>query len=318
MAGADAHRSRCGIVRGVLESASFRLPVARDPKGRLVPPEDAVKGRRYACPSCSGAVVLHAGEKKRRHFHHHASACAEETVLHLAAKELIVQAIEAWANGEPSPVFVRRCADPGCEASTRQPVPKKVKRAVPELRVPSGHVVDVGLLGPADLPIAAIEVLFSHEVDGEKAFELGLPWIEVDAATVCETGGRILVAVRDRFLPWLCPAHEDKRGQAARETRATREQRNALVRALPYRLDEFPAYRIAAVVTCPYGHETLLFAWDGKQPPWPRPPHVVAHESGEDALYDAAAKRLRSVAAFRRRWASACIRCGARIATPRA
>jgi len=306
---------------GVLESASFRIPVARDAEGgggRLVSPEDAVKGRRYACPSCAGAVVLHAGAKKRRHFHHHAAGCSEETVLHLAAKELVVQAIEAWTAGAPSPVFVRRCAEPGCEACTQQPLPKKVLRAVPELRVPSGHVVDVGLLGPADLPIAAIEVLVSHEVDAEKAFELGLPWIEVDAASVCESGGRRLVAVRDRFLPWLCPVHEERRGAAARETREVREKRSALVRKLPYRLDEFPAYRIAEVVRCPNGHDTLLFEWDGKQPPWPRPPHVVAHESDEDALYDAPAKRLRSVLAFRRRWASACIRCGAVLSPHRA
>lgn len=302
---------------GMLESASFRIPVARDPKGRLVTPEDAVKGRRYECPSCSGAVVLHAGEKKRRHFHHHASACAEETVLHLAAKQLIVQAIEGWIAGEPSPVFVRRCAEPGCEARTRQPLPKKVVRAIPELRVRSGHVVDVGLVGLADLPIAAVEVLVSHEVDVEKAFELGLPWIEVDAASVCESGGRTLVAVRDRFLPWLCEDHEQRRGLAHRETRAAREQKGALVRSLPYRLEEFPAYRIAEVVTCPNGHDTLLFEWEGKQPPWPRPPHVVAHEASEDALYDAPAKRLRSVLAFRRRWASACIRCGARVDAPR-
>ncbi len=306
-----------GYRSGVLDSASFRIPVARDPKGRLVAPEDASKGRRYECPSCAGAVVLHAGEKKRRHFHHHASACTEETVLHLAAKQLVVQAIEEWKTGTaPSPVFVRRCAEAECEASTQQPLPKKVLKAVPELRVRSGHVVDVGLLGPADLPIAAVEVLVSHKVDREKAFELGLPWIEVEAASVCASGGRRLVAVRDRFLPWLCAAHEARRGVGARETRELREKRNAIMRALPYRLDEYPAYRIADVVQCPNGHDTLVFEWEGKQPPWPRPPHVVAHESDVDAIYDAPAKRLRSVLAFRRRWACACIRCGVRL-TPR-
>jgi hypothetical protein len=234
-------------------------------------------------------------------------------VLHLAAKELIVAAIEAWRAGAASPVFVRRCAEPGCEATTRQPVPKKVLRAVTELGVRSGHVVDVGLLGPADLPIAAIEVLVSHEVDDTKAFELGLPWIEVDARTVCATGGQVMEAVRDRFLPWLCEDHEERRGHAARESRELREKRNALVRALPYRLDEYPGYRIADVVPCPNGHDALLFAWDGKQPPWPRPPHVITHEKEHDALYDARTKRLRAVAAFRRQWSSICPRCSARL-----
>ena len=235
-------------------------------------------------------------------------------MAHLAAKELIVHAIDAWRAGGPSPVFVRRCAEPACEATTRQQVPKKVLRAVPELRVRSGHVVDVGLVGPADLPIAAIEVLHTHEVDDTKAFELGLPWIEVDAAAVCRASGKTLEAIRDRFLPWLCAEHEERRGKAARETRAAREKRSALLRALPYRLEDFPAYRIADVVPCPNGHDTLVFAWDGTKPPWPRPPHVVAHEADADVLYDAPSKKLRSVLSFRRAWASACVHCNARLA----
>src|SRR5690606_5502983 len=111
------------------------------------------------------------------------------------------------------------------------------------------------------------------------------------AASVCESGGRRLVAVRDRFLPWFCPTHEGRRGEAFREGRETREQRNALLRGLPYRIEEFPAYRIADVARCPNGHDTLLFAWNGKEAPWPRPPHVVAHESDEDPLYDATTRR---------------------------
>ncbi|MBX3190560.1 MAG: hypothetical protein KF819_26400 [Labilithrix sp.] len=297
----------------MLASASFRIPVARDAKGRLVPPEEAVKGRRYACPSCAAAVHLHAGEKKKRHYHHGESACSRETVLHVSAKRLIVQAVEAWRAGDgPAPVFVRACARaPRCEERTRQPIPKKVSRALCELRLASGHVVDVGLVGVADLPIAAVEVLVSHAVDARKAFEIGVPWIEVDAGAVCDTRGRELSPVRDHFLPWLCADHADRRGEAHRDAQIARKTKNQLVRALPYRIEEFPGYVVSDVTRCPNGHDALVFAWSGREPPWPRPPHVVACAADEDVVYDASQKKLRGVMAFRRRWASACAKCGA-------
>ena len=82
---------------------------------------------RYGCPSCSGAVTLHAGERKARHFHHRRSACSVETVLHVSAKRLIVQAVEAWKAGGPAPVFVRACAEPGCGArAPADPAPRPV------------------------------------------------------------------------------------------------------------------------------------------------------------------------------------------------
>lgn len=298
----------------MLESAAFRIPVARDRRGRLVAPEEAERGCAYSCPACEGAVDLHAGERKRRHYHHRASACSPETVLHLSAKALIVQAVDEWVAGGPAPVFVRRCACPvGCEATCRQRMPKKIVRAAPELALATGHVVDVGLLGRADLPVAAIEILFSHAVDDDKARELGLPWIEVDAAQVCDDRGRVLVPVRDRFLPWLCAEHEGHRGQAVREDRAERRAIARIVRELPYRIEEFAGLRVDGLTSCPNGHETLIFAWNGREPPWPRPPHVVAVARGADVLFDAATRKLRSTLPFRRAWASACVRCGARV-----
>lgn len=297
----------------MLASAAFKIPIAATTAGRLVAPEDAERGVRYGCPSCSGAVTLHAGERKARHFHHRRSACSVETVLHVSAKRLIVQAVEAWKAGGPAPVFVRACAEPGCEATTNQPMPRKIVRAAEELAVRSGHVVDVGLVGLADLPVAAIEVLVTHAVDEAKAFELGVPWIEVDAAAVCAARGRVLTPLRDRFLPWLCEAHVERRGEAKREERSARQTHNALVRALPYRLEAFPGYRIAGTATCPSGHETLVFAWTGREPPWPRPPHVVACAKEEDQVYEATRQKMRGVLAFRHGWASACVRCGAKL-----
>ncbi len=297
-------------------SEGFRIPLAYDPAGRLVAPEKAARRTRYVCPSCRADVVLHAGNIKRRHFHHRSSACSAESVLHLSAKRLIVQAIEDWRNGGAPVSFLRRCQEPDCEAQTHQHLPKKVLRAVEEWPLRSGHVVDVALLGLADLPIAAIEIVVTHAVDDRKAFELGIPWIEVDGAAVCASDGRLLVPVQDGFIPWLCSMHTHRRGVSWREDRERERDTRALVRALPFTPKDFPAYRIAGTTVCPRGHPTVVFAWDGSDPPWPRPPSVIAIESDDDTLYDRTNKALRRTLPFRRHWTNACTTCGERINTP--
>lgn len=237
-------------------------------------------------------------------------------MIHLSAKRLVVQAIEEWRSGGAPITFRRRCAERGCASVTSQAIPSKVRRAAEEWRLRTGHVVDVILLGAADLPIAAIEILVSHEVDDDKAFELGLPWIEVDGTAVCASGGRELVPLRDEFLPWLCEEHAHRRGAARREDVAAQKELRSLVRALPYAMSDFPGVRVEGVATCPRGHATLLFGWEGDEPPWPRPPHVVATQADEDVAYDRTRRQARRVLPFRRRWASACVRCGAHVVVP--
>lgn len=291
--------------------SGFVVPVARDDRGRLVTPEEAAKRTHLQCPSCDAPLDLHAGEKKRRHFHHRAgaSSCTSESVLHLSAKRLIVQAVEDWLAGQAAPVFVRSCAHGDCAAKTRQPMPKKVARAVEEHRLRTGHVADVALLAAAaDLPVGIIEVLFAHAVDEAKAFELGVPWIEVDAAQVCASAGRVLVPVRDRFIPWLCPAHADTRGQAHANQRIDRERISAVVRRLDYRLADYPAYRVDRVSSCPNGHDGIVFAWDGRSPPDPRPPHVVARERDLDAQRTSVGG-WKKVLPHRRSFVSICPKC---------
>lgn len=297
-------------------SDGFRIPVAREAGGRLVRPDDAHKGAVYTCPSCAGRVDVHAGEKKRRHFHHRAGVCSSETVLHLSAKQLVVQAIDAWLAGTADPpVIVRRCAHAGCEATTRQAMPRKVGRAALEHRLRSGHVADVALLArAADLPVAVIEIRHTHAVDDEKARELGVPWVEVDAAQVCADGGGVLVAARDRLLPWLCADHASIRGEAHARARVDRERLAAIARRLDYRLADFPAYRVERLATCENGHDAVVFGWDGGSPPDPRPPHVVASERDVlDATYQPSAKRLGRVLPYRRVFVSVCPSCGARV-----
>ncbi len=198
-------------------------------------------------------------------------------------------------------------------------IPRKVRRAAEEWRLRSGHVVDVALLGPADLPIAAIEVRVTHDVSEAKGFELAIPWIEVDGEAVCASpfAGRELVPLVDRFLPWMCDEHASRRGMPRRERLAAERLYKSLVRALGYDLADFPGYRIEGVTRCPNDHDTIVLGWTGKQPPWPRPEHVVAFEADEDALFDRITSRVRTVLPFRKRWSSVCTTCRARVkATP--
>jgi len=280
--------------------------------GRLVAPGDATKRVRYACPECAGDVDLHAGAKKRRHFHHRVAHCSLESVVHLSAKRLIEQAVNDWLEGGDPVLFVRTCASAGCEATRDQPIPSKVARVALEHGLPSGAIVDVALLARGiPLPIAAIEVVHSHAVDAAKAFEMGIPWIEVDAAQVCEDAGKRLVVVTDRFLPWLCADHEGERGRAKKDDREARSVAAALAKKQGLVMADFPGYRIDHVARCPNGHDTLVFAWEGKEPPWPRPPLVVAVQNDTDVAFRSVDRKATRVAAFRRRYASACSVCGA-------
>jgi hypothetical protein len=292
-------------------ASEFLIPVALDGEGRLVGPDDATKRVSYACPACRARVDLHAGEKKRRHFHHRASACSPETAVHASAKALVARAVEEWAGGAAeAPVFVRRCAAESCDATCRQAMPRKVRAAAVERALPSGHVADVALLARGlALPVAVVEIRCTHAVDDAKAFEIGVPWIEVDGAQVCADRGATLVAVRDRLIPWLCADHAGERGEAWRSARADREALRALVRRLPYRLEDYPAFRVERLARCARGHDAIVFAWEGKYPPFPRPPTVVARGNDLDWLRrgDAWSRSI----GWRRKYVNVCGACGA-------
>lgn len=305
-----------------MASSAFQIPLALDGHGVLVDPSGAKRNAAYRCPECKGVLDLHAGDKKRRHFHHRPSGtgCSSESVAHLVAKQLIARAVEArLANEGASPVFVRRCAMDECDAEARQPLPAKVRRVAIEYALYSGRVVDVALLGPGDVPIAAIEVLHTHEVDPEKTKDLPIPWIEVDAESVCETRGLVLAPTQDHFLPWLCATHASERkslARSGRETLAEPKRRADALRRLPFALEDFPGFRAGELVTCENGHAAIVITWDGKQPPFPRPPLVVARERSLDFRYDGTRKRAVASLPFRRYWVTVCAVCGAPLSAP--
>lgn len=284
----------------VVESAGFAVPLARDASGALVAPERATKRGTYRCPLCDGGVDLRAGERRRRHFRHRTttSACGAESVAHFSAKEAIVEAVRAWRAGGDAPIFVRRCGVEACDRTVRQTMPGKVVRAVTEMRLRSGRIVDVALLGLADLIVAAIEVHHAHRVDDDKAIDLGVPWLEVEAGDVCRSEGRELVAVRDKLRPWLCADHGEERRTVGTADRELALRRASALRALRFDPNAFPAFAIDRIVRCRNGHDAVIWKWSArKAPPWPRPPTLVAREAGD----------------FRRTWVSVCALCTAEL-----
>jgi len=79
----------------------------------------------------------------------------------------------------------------------------------------------------------------------------------------------------------------------------------------------FLAFRIARAASCPNGHPALIFAWHGKEPPWPRPPLVIAVEKEVDWTFGRVGGRPTKALPWRRGYASSCPKCGAVIGADR-
>lgn len=169
-------------------SRLLRVPLARSAAGKLTRPEEAVASDAYSCADCSRPVRLRKGEFRTPHFYHVPgeegdSLCAfsGERGDHLAAKLLVIRAVEEWRRGETeSPRLSRRCV--ACGKRQLQPLPPKVAAAKAEVCVPGGCIVDVGLIDETGAVVAAVEVHATHAVDDAKRRRLGnLPWCEVRA-----------------------------------------------------------------------------------------------------------------------------------------
>lgn len=285
----------------VLMPKDFLIPLARDARGALVPREEASHGTRYRCLGCDGALLVREGSK-RRHFAHLVTtpSCLPETVLHRAAKALLVTTVEAWKAGQgPCPEFERRCT--GCGTVRRQPLPDRVTGAREEHAVSSGRILDVGLMAGDDLA-AGLEVLVTHTVDSAKAADLAIPWVELSAEAVI-ANPLVWRPLQDLLRPMPCAVCEARRQRVAeREAERLREIAE-VAREVGLRLPWAAPYTTVIArcnrQTC--GRRIPIFSWPGhhewttKTPPSPRPPTVQFIWS----------KRLGS-----EYWANVCIYCG--------
>ncbi len=185
---------------GLESGPVLRIPYALAESGECVRPRNAQRGARYACPECHERVVLRRGEIRVPHFAHYRApeSCrlAGEGWLHVAAKHAVFAAVLNGVDGGSPRVQLFRTCDV-CREEKWQTLPPKVKKAQVEYRLPSGRVADIALLDADDSVLAVVEVRYSHEVDAEKATDLGeIPWIELSAMDA--------LTRPDRWRPLAC------------------------------------------------------------------------------------------------------------------
>jgi hypothetical protein len=200
-------------VRG---AGAVRLLWARDAGGakvradRLAPADRRGRGP-FRCLGCGERLVPRLGEVRARHFAHlPGSPCpltAPETVLHLDAKERLLELCAAAFARARAVTLLARCA--------------RCRRRLPVDLGSSGDAAEAeGAVGPlrADVlvrtrgvPSLALEVRVTHAVAVEKEAALaaaGIPFVEVDARGDWEReGGRgveVVCARSGGFDP--CPA----------------------------------------------------------------------------------------------------------------
>lgn len=184
-------------------------PVARAADGTIAWAESCARGD-FACLECGGQVFLHRGSQLQAHFHHAADEpClgSAESALHLAAKEVLVQAVTHWTD---RPITVRR-ACPRCNAGVRFPaLLPPFPSAQVEYMVKTGSRsvrVDVGVLDAKGAPAWLVEVRVKHPVPPEKADALNqskIFWIEVPGRTTVASGGTSWAMLAGRVRPRLC------------------------------------------------------------------------------------------------------------------
>jgi len=159
----------------------LKIQFALNDSHKVCKPDTAPKGEKYYCPGCGEEVILRRGEVKVAHFAHKSGTnCTQESILHKTAKNLIIEAI---TNDRDKVRIQRHCGI--CGVEHYQPLPADIVSALPERRLESGFIADVGLLDSSKVR-AAIEVHVTHFVDERKESEIGIPFVEVEGQDVTE------------------------------------------------------------------------------------------------------------------------------------
>ena len=167
--------------------APLAVPLGLAPDGSLVFPSEADPALHYTCAGRGGALVLRRSQVRRSHFAHRSGeGCSAESVLHRAAKGLVIRVVNEWKAGTgPRPCVDRPCPTWSCDGGAVQDLPDDITHAEPEVRLPDGSVADV-VLYRGEEAACVVEILATHEVDPEKAARMSLPWMELDADDVLD------------------------------------------------------------------------------------------------------------------------------------
>jgi len=253
------------------------IPFGLAPDGSLVAPWDADPTQPYACPGCGTALVLRRSEVRRSHFaHRRGEGCSAESVLHRAAKQLVVRVVTEWVAGTgPRPAIARPCPTWSCDGGVVQDLPDDITEARAEARLPDGSVADVVLLR-GDEPACVVEILVTHAVDPEKATRMRLPWVELGAHDLLDRP-YWWVALQDGLRPFVCPRCAARGATRDEEIAAIQARAAAVAKHTGQAIPPSPPYRFAPHPCWRCGLEMVVYQWPGggghsrRGPPEPRP-----------------------------------------------
>jgi len=252
---------------------NLKVPYGLDLQGELVAADDALKNNKYRCPSCNTELVLRSGEVRAKHFSHPtSSSCGTESILHITAKKLIEDTINANALGKSSIALKSEC-DNCCKGFILNIPVRTFTGSRQEVRV-SEYICDVvGYRG--DEIAIAIEILNTHKVDQNKSENLPVYWIELKAEDVLISPNE-WAPVQGRLKASFCSSCKDHFKSVRTLCDSWNIDQNL------YSVIKKPnvSFYVADLETCfNCKEDTPVFWWKGvpfcqSQPPSPRPYNV--------------------------------------------
>lgn len=277
------------------------IPFGLAPDGSFVLPWNADPAVPYLCPGCGAPLRLRRSHVRRAHFaHRRGEGCATESLLHRAAKELVVRVVREWRDaGGPRPCIDRPCPVWSCDGGVVQDLPDDITDARCEVRLGDGSIADV-VLYRGDEPACVVEILATHAVDEAKARRLELPWVELDAADLLERPWWWM-ATQDGLRPFACPKCAARVTERREELEAIQAAAAGVAGRTGQVIPPSPPYRTVPHACWRCGSEMVVHLWPGggghsaRTPPPPRPPTVrLCATEGYGAGY----------------WANCCPSCG--------
>ncbi|MDR9423663.1 MAG: competence protein CoiA family protein [Marinobacter sp.] len=252
----------------------LRLPYALTDLEELVSASAAVRGDRFFCPNCDDEVTLRQGDVRVAHFAHRSgTSCNPESAIHKIAKWLIVEAITKNARSDQQTLSVERQCE-HCDKPTAQDLPPGTFSAAREEEWVGSYKVDVvGFRGATKA--LGVEVRHTHPVGEEKAEQLNIPWIELDALSVIENPSR-WIAVASRMKTALCPPC--KSIVKSKQQLLKRWNIRPDITSVVFNPDRAP-FIASSDICWKCKTEVPVFWWNGvpfaeSQPPTPRPPTI--------------------------------------------
>lgn len=246
----------------------------------MVRPLDADPHTAYTCPGCDAPLLLRRSTVRRSHFAHRGGdGCSTESVLHRAAKELVVRVITEWKREDgPRPSVSRPCPRWSCDGGVVQDLPDDITHASAEVRMPDGSIADVMLYRGRE-PAAVVEIVATHAVDSEKALRMRIPWVELDAEELIDRP-YWWIAVQDGLRPFSCPRCRARGAVVRDEVAEIHARARAVAERAGLELPPSPPYLSAPHRCWRCTAEMVVHLWPGggghsqRRPPDPLPSTV--------------------------------------------